>query len=312
VYEMSDAQTRSAVAWALEAGYRHIDTAEWYENEASVGDGLRDFLASPAGQGVSRGDIFVTSKLMHNRGYDATLRDLKASLRRAGLEYFDLYLLHAPSGGAALRKELWRAMVDAKRAGLAKSIGVSNFAREWGEIALTAAKHIEEIVARGDELPVVNQIDLHPFMRHAEYVANCRKHGILLEVGAGGRGLTAGVGAARARPALRAPRRRDGRGEVRQDARADPPPLGDAARVHCDPQVGVAEPHCGERPRVRLCAVRRGHGAGECEEDECAEDGLTPARCARREPRHGLGHYHCGLRRGRADASSIRLCMPYV
>lgn len=183
VYEMSDAQTRAAVAWALEAGYFHIDTAEWYENEAPVGDGLRDFLASPAGKGVQREDIFVTSKLMHNRGYDETLRDLKASLRRAGLEYFDLYLLHAPSGGAALRKDLWRAMVDAKKAGLVKSIGVSNFARECPRASeLTGAKHIEEIVARGDELPVVNQIDLHPFMRHTEYVENCRKHGILLEV----------------------------------------------------------------------------------------------------------------------------------
>ncbi|KLT42353.1 Aldo/keto reductase [Cutaneotrichosporon oleaginosum] len=171
VYEMSGPQTRAAVAWALEAGYRHIDTAEWYENEAAVGDGVRDFLAS---SGVSRDDIFVTSKLMHNRGYDAALRDLRASLRRARLDYFDLYLLHAPSGGSAMRAELWRAMLDAKKAGLIKSAGVSNFSRE-------ATKHIEEIVARGDELPVVNQIDLHPFQRHLEYVESCRKHGILLE-----------------------------------------------------------------------------------------------------------------------------------
>lgn len=109
---------------------------------------------------------------MHNRGYDETLADLRASLKRAGLAYFDLYLLHAPTGGVALRKELWRALMDAKKEGLVRSIGVSNF----------GPKHIDEIVARGDELPVVNQIDLHPFMRHPEYVENCRKHGILLEV----------------------------------------------------------------------------------------------------------------------------------
>ncbi|BEJ09849.1 hypothetical protein CcaverHIS641_0607640 [Cutaneotrichosporon cavernicola] len=171
VYEMSDGQTRAAVAWALEAGYRHIDTAEWYENEGSVGDGLRDFLTSPSGSNVSRQDIFITSKLMHNRGYNETLQDLRASLSRAGLDYFDLYLLHAPSGGVGLRKDLWRALMDAKKEGLVKSIGVSNF----------SPKHIEEIVARGDELPVVNQIDLHPFMRHKAYVDNCQKHGIILE-----------------------------------------------------------------------------------------------------------------------------------
>lgn len=140
-----------------------------YENEGSVGKGLNDFLSQ---SGKTREDIFITSKLMHNRGYDETLRDLKASLKRAGLEYFDLYLLHAPSGGVQLREQLWRALIDAKKAGLVKSIGVSNF----------GPKHIEEIVARGDELPVVNQIDLHPFQRHPEYVENCRKHGILLEV----------------------------------------------------------------------------------------------------------------------------------
>ncbi|GMK57831.1 hypothetical protein CspeluHIS016_0406650 [Cutaneotrichosporon spelunceum] len=162
VWAMSDKQTRAAVTWALEAGYRHIDTAEWYENEGAVGDGLRAFLSSPAGAGMTRDDIFITSKLMHNRSYDDTLADLRASLARAGLDYFDMYLLHAPTGGS---------MMQAKRDGLARSIGVSNF----------SPKHLQEIVARGDEMPAVNQIDLHPFMRHQEYVASCREHGILLE-----------------------------------------------------------------------------------------------------------------------------------
>jgi len=122
--------------------------------------------------GTKREDIYITSKLMHNRTYDDALKDLKASLGRAGLEYFDLYLLHSPIGGPAVRKELWRALVDAKKAGLAKSIGVSNF----------GAKHIQEMVDAGVELPVVNQIDLHPFMRHPDIVEICEKHGILLEV----------------------------------------------------------------------------------------------------------------------------------
>lgn len=140
-----------------------------YDNEGAVGAGLADFLKA---SGTPRSDVFITSKLMRNRGYKETLRDLRASVKRAGLEYFDLYLLHSPIGGAAVRKECWRALIDGKKEGLVKSIGVSNF----------APKHIEEIVARGDELPVVNQIDLHPFMRHPEYVDSCRKHGILLEV----------------------------------------------------------------------------------------------------------------------------------
>ncbi|RSH78465.1 uncharacterized protein EHS24_002190 [Apiotrichum porosum] len=168
VYEMNDADTYSATKGALEAGYKHIDTAEWYENEGQVGRALTDFCKS---SGAKREDIYITSKLMHNRGYDAALRDLKASLGRAGLDYFDLYLLHSPIGGPDSRKELWRALVDAKKAGLCKSIGVSNY----------GAKHIQEMVDAGVELPVVNQIDLHPFMRHPDIVELCEKHDILLE-----------------------------------------------------------------------------------------------------------------------------------
>lgn len=140
-----------------------------YENEGQVGRALTDFCKS---SGAKREDIYITSKLMHNRGYDAALRDLKASLGRAGLDYFDLYLLHSPIGGPDSRKELWRALVDAKKAGLCKSIGVSNY----------GAKHIQEMVDAGVELPVVNQIDLHPFMRHPDIVELCEKHDILLEV----------------------------------------------------------------------------------------------------------------------------------
>lgn len=108
---------------------------------------------------------------MHNRGYDAALLDLRASLKRAGLDYFDLYLLHSPIGGPSSRAECWRGLVEAKRLGLAKSIGVSNY----------GAKHIQEMVDAGGELPAVNQIDLHPFMRHPDIVELCKRHDILLE-----------------------------------------------------------------------------------------------------------------------------------
>lgn len=121
---------------------------------------------------VPRETIFLTSKLKSLRSYDKTLSDLRSSLKRTGVPYFDLYLLHSAIGGPQVRKECWRACVDAQKEGLVKSIGVSN----WG------TKHIQELLDNGSVLPVVNQIDLHPFMRHPDIVKICRDNGILLEV----------------------------------------------------------------------------------------------------------------------------------
>ncbi|KAL1408618.1 hypothetical protein Q8F55_005431 [Vanrija albida] len=168
VYDMSGPETYGAVRAALGASITHVDTAEWYYNEADVGRALADHLAE---SGTARSEYFITSKLMHNRGYEGTLADLRASLGRAGLDYFNLYLVHSPIGGPAIRREVWRALVDAKKEGLAASIGVSNF----------GVRHLGEMVAAGVELPVVNQIDLHPWMRHEDIVAACEAHGILLE-----------------------------------------------------------------------------------------------------------------------------------
>lgn len=139
-----------------------------YENEAPVGRAVRDFTQS---SGVPRSEIFVTSKLMRNRSYDLALSDLRTSLQEAGLDYFDLYLMHSPLGGAAKRRDVWRALLAARDQGLVKSVGVSNF----------GAKHIAEMVEQGAELPALNQIDLHPFMRHPDIVDACEKHGIALE-----------------------------------------------------------------------------------------------------------------------------------
>lgn len=139
-----------------------------YENEAPVGRAVRDFTRS---SGVPRSEIFVTSKLMRNRSYDLALSDLRTSLREAGLDYFDLYLMHSPLGGAAKRRDVWRALLAARDQGLVKSVGVSNF----------GGKHIAEMVEQGTELPALNQIDLHPFMRHPDIVDACEKHGIALE-----------------------------------------------------------------------------------------------------------------------------------
>lgn len=165
VYDMSSKETYAAVRAALAAGYRHVDTAEWYYNEADVGRALADHIKATNTQ---RSEYFVTSKLMRNRSYAAAQADLRASLKRAKLDYFDLYLLHSPIGGPAMRKEVWRALVDAQKEGLVRSIGVSNF----------GVRHLDEM----DTLPAVNQVDLHPWMRHEDIVAACQERGILLEV----------------------------------------------------------------------------------------------------------------------------------
>lgn len=133
-----------------------------------MGRAVRDFVKA---SGVPRSDIFVTSKLMRNRSYDLALADLRQSLKEAGLEYFDLYLMHSPLGGPSKRRDVWRALLAAREQGLVKSVGVSNF----------GAKHIAEMVDEGVELPALNQIDLHPFMRHPDIVDACDKHGIALE-----------------------------------------------------------------------------------------------------------------------------------
>ncbi|WVQ84791.1 hypothetical protein IAT38_006948 [Cryptococcus sp. DSM 104549] len=168
VYEMSDDETYNCVKWALEAGYRHIDTAEWYENEEPCGRAMADFIKSTS---TPRTDIYLTSKLKNNSTYEAAASDLRASLKRAGVEYFDLYLMHSAIGGPQVRKDVWKALCDAKDEGLLKSIGVSNF----------GAKHIQEMIDQKVPLPTVNQIDLHPFMRHPEIVKICEDNNIVLE-----------------------------------------------------------------------------------------------------------------------------------
>lgn len=148
-----------------------------YGNEADVGRAVLDHCAS---SGASRSDIFVTSKLQRNRGYDAAFADLRASLARSKLDYFDLFLLHSPLGGPSARAEGWRALVDAKRTGLVRSVGVSNFG------VLHLAEIAEMVRRAGDEgpgglMPAVNQVDLHPFTRHEGVVEMCGEMGTLTQ-----------------------------------------------------------------------------------------------------------------------------------
>ncbi|MFO0734777.1 MAG: aldo/keto reductase [Labilithrix sp.] len=156
-------ETRDAVAAALRAGYRHIDTARIYANEAEVGEGIR-------ASGVPREQIFVTTKLWNDdHGYEPALRAFDASAKRLGLDYIDLYLVHWPVGGR--RMDSWRALEKLKADGRAKHIGVSNY----------LVPHLNELFANSNEPPDVNQIEVHPFLQHRETRALCAKQKIVVE-----------------------------------------------------------------------------------------------------------------------------------
>ncbi|EMD31285.1 hypothetical protein CERSUDRAFT_89142 [Gelatoporia subvermispora B] len=167
-YEMDGKEAYSAVRWALEAGYRLIDSAEWYYNERECGRAISDFCSST---NTPRSSIFYTTKLRDNSGYAATKASITKSLKACGLGYIDLYLLHSPLGGPSKRGESWRAVLEAKQDGSLRSVGVSNF----------GVRHLKEMIDAGVELPVLNQIDLHPFMTRTDIVALCRENGIALE-----------------------------------------------------------------------------------------------------------------------------------
>lgn len=159
----SGAVTREAVANALRLGYRHVDTARIYGNEADVGAAVRE-------SGVARADVFVTTKLWNaDQGYDAALKAFDASLGRLGLEYVDLYLIHWPVAGKRL--DSWRALERIHAEKRARAIGVSNF----------LVPHLEELLANANEPPSVDQIEVHPFLQHRETRAFCAEKGIVVE-----------------------------------------------------------------------------------------------------------------------------------
>ena len=138
--------TAQVVQTAIKAGYRSIDTAMIYRNEAAVGEGVRNAE-------VAREDLFVTTKLWNDdQGYDQTLWAFEASLKRLGLDYLDLYLIHWPAPKQGKYLDSWRALVRLREEGRARSIGVSNFMPE----------HLRRIVAETGVTPALNQIELHP------------------------------------------------------------------------------------------------------------------------------------------------------
>ncbi len=157
-----------SVLEALETGYRHIDTAAAYDNEESIGEAISK-------SGINRKNIFVTSKLWNsNRGYDTTLRAFDESLRKLGLDYLDLYLIHWPATKDDWRNQnndTWRAFEKLYNEKRIRSIGVSNF----------KPHHLKPLMEKAEIMPAVNQIEFHPGLMQTETVEFCKKNNILIE-----------------------------------------------------------------------------------------------------------------------------------
>ncbi|KAJ3569262.1 hypothetical protein NP233_g5169 [Leucocoprinus birnbaumii] len=165
VYQINPGETKDVVLEALRAGYRHIDTAQAYENEEEVGQAMRE-------SGIPRSEIFITTKIpSENYNYEKAKKAIDISLKRLGTSYIDLFLIHEPIAGKAVRLQIWKAFVEAKRAGKVRDIGVSNF----------NTYHIEELKAAGYELPAVDQVELHPLDQQRPIVDYCKKNGIAVE-----------------------------------------------------------------------------------------------------------------------------------
>ena len=164
VYLSKDGQeVTNAVKWAVEAGYRHIDTASVYKNEEGVGEGIKQ-------SGIAREDLFVVSKVWNaDQGYDTTLKAFDASLGRLDMDYLDLYLIHWPVEGKY--KETWKALEAIYKEGRVKAIGVSNFMQH----------HLEDVLNGANVVPMVNQMEFHPFLVQQGLIDFCTKNTIQYE-----------------------------------------------------------------------------------------------------------------------------------
>lgn len=155
--------TYDAVKTAIEIGYRHVDTAALYANEADVGRAIRD-------SGVARKDLFVTTKLWNDdHGYDEALAAFDRSFEELGLDYVDLYLIHWPV--PRLRLESWKALREIRDSGRVRSIGVSNY----------TIRHLKELEDRLGDVPSVNQVEFSPFLYQRRLLEYCEQKGIVLQ-----------------------------------------------------------------------------------------------------------------------------------
>lgn len=159
----SEKEAVDSVKYALQIGYRHIDTAAAYNNEQFVGKGIKE-------SGISRDDIFLTTKLWNSdQGYESTLKAFDKSLKKLGVDYLDLYLIHWPKGEKS--KESWHAMEKLYNEKLIKSIGVSNFLQH----------HLEDLMKNTKLNPMVNQVEFHPYLVQSELHDYCIKNNIQYE-----------------------------------------------------------------------------------------------------------------------------------
>ena len=184
VWQIAPIHTSKCVKMAIGTGYRNIDTAEGYMNEKGVGEGVRQAMDE---YGLRREDIFVSTKLWNdNRGYDKAMKAFEVSLKKLGLEYLDLYLIHWPAVSRwhddwrEINRSTWRAFEELYRDGRIKAIGVSNF----------LAHHVQALIEDGDIKPMVNQIEYHPGFGQVKSAEYCQANGIVVEawspLGSGG------------------------------------------------------------------------------------------------------------------------------
>ncbi|MDV5149363.1 aldo/keto reductase [Streptomyces sp. SBC-4] len=165
VWQVPDDEAATAVATALEAGYRSIDTAAIYQNERGTGQAV-------AASGIPREELFVTTKVWNSdQGYDATMRAFDASLDKLGLDHVDLYLIHWPLPSKDAYVDTYRALEKIQADGRARAIGVSNFLPE----------HLERLIGETSVVPAVNQIELHPQLQQTASRETHARHGIATE-----------------------------------------------------------------------------------------------------------------------------------
>ena len=165
VFQVPPKETEQAVAEALSAGYRHIDTAAAYRNEGAVGEALRS-------SGLSRDEYFVTTKCWNDhQGFERAKRACHESRERLELSHIDLYLIHWPVPAHDLYVDTWRAFIELQQEGLVRSIGVSNF----------EAEHLERVIAETGVTPAINQVELHPYFQQIGLRREHERLGILTE-----------------------------------------------------------------------------------------------------------------------------------
>lgn len=156
-------ETCQSVQWALEAGYRHFDTAAFYANEESIGKAVKD-------SGVPRQELFLVTKVWNSdQGYDSTLRALDTSLQKLASDYVDLYLIHWPLKD--LRKDTWKALLRLQEEKRCRAIGVSNY----------TVRHLNELLADSPISPAANQIEFNPFLYRKELLDFCQSRAIAVE-----------------------------------------------------------------------------------------------------------------------------------